>query len=243
MQIQSNERDKIALWFNQGIKIREIVNGKMNYMIKRLSKISQLFLILILITGWIFPDWPPTVSFAQEATSTPPALTATTTATSTPATDSPSPIIEQPADEETSEEPPAEELQTPEPPQSALPPQPPLKERKLEKRIIVDKNAWHGCEAVNFTVDISNKNSAIVELNLNGKRDSLEDLEIGSLPYGIDITFLTNTNYSWSPAKSDNVAVLQIVNQVGSQKGNFSIPIIYQSGNSTAVCQINVVNL
>jgi hypothetical protein len=35
---------------------------------------------------------------------------------------------------------------------------------------------------------------------------------------------------------------LEIVNQPGSQKGNFSIPIIYTSSNSTTVCQINVIN-
>jgi len=205
----------------------------------KLLKTSKFFLAIVLIFAWIFSGWPRIVSFAQEATSTP----IESTAISAPTVVSSSPTIEQLASEEPVEEPLAEEVQTPEPFQPVLPPQPQLKEHKLEKRIILDKNAQHSCKALNFTIDISNKNSAIAELNLNGKRDSLEDLEIGSLPYGIDITFLTNANYSWSPAKSDNVAVLQIMNQVGSQKGNFSIPIIYQSGNSTMVCQINVINL
>ncbi len=31
----------------------------MNYMIQRLSKISQFFLILVLMTGWIFSGWQP----------------------------------------------------------------------------------------------------------------------------------------------------------------------------------------
>ncbi len=202
---------------------------------KRLLKLPQFFLMLVLITSWIFSGWPNMVSFAQESTLAPTELIATSIVAVAPF----SPIIEQPVSEKL----PAEEVQTSESSQPALPPQPALKERKLEKRIILDKNAQHECRATNFTIDISNKNSAIVELGLNGKRDSFEDLEIGSLPVGIDITFLNNANYAWSPAKSDNVAVLQITNQAGSQKGNFSIPIIYQSGNSTMICQINVINL
>jgi len=63
------------------------------------------------------------------------------------------------------------------------------------------------------------------------------------LPDGIDITFLNNADYFLSPSKSDNAAVVQITNQPDSQKGNFSIPIIYQSGNSTTICQINIINL
>ncbi len=195
------------------------------------------FLVIVLIFAWIFSGWPQMVSFAEEAISTP-----TESTTSMPSDAPFSPVIEQPASEEPPEVPPTEETQISELSQPALSSQPPLKEHKLEKQIILDENAQPGCQATNFTIDISNKNSAIVELDLNGKRDSFEDLEIGSLPLGIDIIFLNNADYSWSPSKSDNTAVLQITNQDGSQKGSFSIPIIYTKGNSTTICQINIVN-
>ena len=196
-------------------------------------KISRFFLVTILVFSWIFFGWPQMLSRAQEATSTVETL---------------SPVTEQPASEEPAEEPPAEEeeLQVPEPPQPELPPQPPLKKHKLERRISIDKNARHGCQAVNFTVDMSNKNSASVELGLHGQRGSLENIEIGSLPDGIDITFLNNADYFLSPSKSDNAVVVEIANQPGSQKGNFSVSIIYtQKGgkDSSVICQINIVNL
>lgn len=119
---------------------------------------------------------------------------------------------------------------------------PPLKERKLEKKIQIDKNAFHSCAVNNFTIDISGQKQLTVELRLEGMRSDFEHLEIGSLPLGIDITFLSNADYNWQPQKDQEATVLQIINQEGSQKGNFSIPIIYQSGNSTTICQINVIN-
>jgi hypothetical protein len=124
----------------------------------------------------------------------------------------------------------------------STPPTPPLKERKLTKEIHIDIGARHSCAAKNFNVNLSGKNQAVVELEFTGMRSDSENLEIGSLPLGIDVTFLNNGDYSWSPSKSDSSAILQIVNQPGSQKGNFSIPIIYTSGNSTTICQINIIN-
>ncbi|MEK7453168.1 MAG: hypothetical protein AAB614_02960 [Patescibacteria group bacterium] len=211
----------------------------------------KFLLAMIFLFTWIFLGQLQTLSFAQEDISTLTELNATstaeittslqTTATSTPVAFS-SPIIEQLAKEDLQEEEVMAETQVVESSELSLSFQKSLKERKLEKLIILDKKAKHRCQAGNFTIDISNQNSAIVELGLNGKRGNFENLEIGSLPKGIDITFFNNADYSLSPLKSENHALLQIVNQVGSQKGNFSIPIIYQRGNSTVVCQINVIN-
>jgi hypothetical protein len=128
------------------------------------------------------------------------------------------------------------------PAEQPSPPQPPLKERRFEKPVRFDKNPPHSCAAKNFSLNLSGVNQAIVEVEFTGMRSDSENLEIGSLPRGIDITFLNNADYSWSPSKSDSGAVLQIINHPGSQKGNFSIPIIYTSGNSTTVCQINIIN-
>lgn len=203
-----------------------------------MNKLLQFIVVFLLIIGWIFSGWPQMLSFAQEATSspyqiatsTPPAETATSTPTDRTATS-------------TSDEGPLEEVvsnSAPEPPQS----QPsPLKERKLNKEVRIDKDASHQCTAKIFTVDLSGRNSAAIEISLAGGRGgSGENLEIGSLPLGIDITFLNNAGYEWWPQKSEGTTVLQIISQPGSQKGNFSIPIIYQSGNSTTICQINIIN-
>jgi hypothetical protein len=119
---------------------------------------------------------------------------------------------------------------------------PPLKERRPQKPVRFDKNARHSCAANNFTVNISGQSLAIAELKLEGGRSDIENLEIGSLPLGIDITFLNNSDYEYRPQISDNAAVLQIINQPGSQKGDFNIPIIFKSGNLTTICQINTIN-
>jgi len=197
----------------------------------------------------------PTTTSAPEiiasATSTTNA-TSTTSATSTPADNSvstppvssPLPTEEPASQTEVSpqEEAVDEAAPQPEPQPEPIPPLPPLKERKFTKEIHIDTEARHSCAAKNFNLNLSGVNQAIVELEFTGMRSNYENLEIGSLPLGIDITFLNNADYSWSPSKSDSGAVLQIVNQPGSQKGNFSIPIIYTSGNSITVCQINIIN-
>jgi len=226
-------------------------------------------LIFLLIFGWIFSG-PPTLLRAEEATSTLTVISISTStpelesvATSTieittsstisipanspisTAVSSPS-LIEELAppieilqeEEEFVEEPaPQPELQSQ--PTSSLPP---LKERKLTKEIHIDTGARHSCAAKNFNVNLAGKNQVMVELEFTGMRSDLENLEIGSLPSGIDVAFLNNAAYEYRPQKSDGGAVLQITNQPGSQRGNFSIPIIYTSGNSTTACQINVIN-
>lgn len=197
-------------------------------MTKQLSKISKLFLLIVLISGWIFSGWPPTLSRAQETTSTPPDQATTSTSTI-------SDLEIAPTEEELPEEaPPPSEPPQPQPP--------PLKEHKLQKEVQLDKNARHSCDARTFSVNLSGRDQAIVELEFGGARSDFENIEIGNLPLGIDITFLDNANYEYQPKRSDRGAVLQIVNQPGSQKGNFSIPIIYVSGNSTTICQINIIN-
>jgi len=116
-----------------------------------------------------------------------------------------------------------------------------LKERKFSKIIILDKNARHSCLAKTFTINISHLKRATAFILFTGMRSSDENIEIGSLPLGIDITF-SNNNYFYNPSKNDEGVMLNIINYDNSQKGNFSIPIIYQSGNSTTICQINIIN-
>jgi hypothetical protein len=117
-----------------------------------------------------------------------------------------------------------------------------LKERKYSKTFTLDQKANHFCAPKNFSLNLSGQEKAITELELGGKRIDAAMIEIGSLPPGIDITFLASGDYVWRPLQDENTAILYITNQPGSQKGNFSIPIIYTSGNSTTVCQINVIN-
>jgi hypothetical protein len=226
------------------------------------NKFLKIFILFLLVFCWIFWGWQTSLR-AEESTSTPndstttstPETTSTyetitdTTSTMTDNSISTPTVSSQSSTEDLlsqTEEPPEEFIEEsapqPEPQPESILPTPPLKERKLTKEIHMDTEARHFCTAKNFSLNISSVNQAIVELEFTGARSDSENLEIGSLPLGIDITFLNNADYSWSPTKSDSGAVLQIINQVGSQKGNFSIPIIYTSGNSTTICQINIIN-
>jgi hypothetical protein len=120
----------------------------------------------------------------------------------------------------------------------------PLKERRVEKIVNLDKTATHKCNAEPFRIDISNRQMAFVHILLEkGKIQGSEEIEIGSLPIGIDLLFSKNKDYLYQPQIDESSLDIEITNQPGSQKGNFSIPIIYTSGNSTTICQINIINL
>lgn len=124
------------------------------------------------------------------------------------------------------------------------PPPVSLKERKLQKHIEVDPKATHSCRVEPFAIDISNNPSALVKITLARTRGEgqPEEIEIGSLPLGIDMVFANNKDYIYQPQAYETTLDLEITNQPGSQKGNFNIAIIYTSGNSTTMCQINVIN-
>lgn len=235
-------------------------------------KNEEVLLIFVIIIGLVFMGWPKVLVFAEETTSTPEApilnsqdatLTSEVTtstfesATSTPVIENQPPPVEEQSEEQPAEEQPVEEgaVETEEdaseeetsillPVAPSLPalPKPPLKFRQLQKMVQLDKNARHSCEARSFAIDLSGRSQVILELELKGERGDAENIEIGSLPLGIDITFLNNASYSYQPQKNDNTAVVQIINRPDSQKGNFSVPVIYASGNSTTICQINIIN-
>jgi hypothetical protein len=131
-------------------------------------------------------------------------------------------------------------------PQEPLQPSQPItKERKLNKEIKIKKDAQYFCKAKSFYIDISNiNNERIFEIEFEGKKPKNGVLEIGSLPLGIDITFLNKADYEWNISQGENIAVLQIIKQEFSQKGNFNIPIIYTDKDSreSVICQINIIN-
>jgi hypothetical protein len=131
-------------------------------------------------------------------------------------------------------------------PQEPLQPSQPItKERKLNKEIKIKKDAQYFCRVKSFYIDISNiNNERIFEIEFEGKKPKNGVLEIGSLPLGIDITFLNKADYEWNVSQNEKIAVLQIIKQEFSQKGNFNIPIIYTDKDSreSVICQINIIN-
>lgn len=122
----------------------------------------------------------------------------------------------------------------------------PLKVRNFTKTIQVDEDASHECDAVPFSIDISGKQRASGKITLEKSADTSYEIEIGSLPNGIDMTFLNNNSYLYIPSSGEASLDIEIVSEAGSQKGDFTVPIIYtQKGvkDSSIVCQINIVNL
>lgn len=114
----------------------------------------------------------------------------------------------------------------------------PLKTRKIEKQIELKNPDNISCNFNPFSLQINEEETKLVNLNLStppGKKI----LEIGSLPDGIDMTFVENNSYEIQ-TNSDKVQ-LKIYRQKGSARGNFSLPIILSSANSNIICQINVI--
>ena len=121
----------------------------------------------------------------------------------------------------------------------------PLKERRMNKNIKVNKQTRHSCAAENFIVDISLKKTEKAKILLKKKEVTSGKLEIGNLPAGIDVFFSQNKDYVTLVNEKSRYVELEISKQDGAQKGSFNLPIFYLDDDSqeTTVCQIGVVNL
>jgi hypothetical protein len=115
--------------------------------------------------------------------------------------------------------------------------QEPLKIRKFEKIINIKNLDNLSCSTDQFSINIKEGETKFVNFKLRG--EGIKNLEIGSLPAGIDIVFAENNDYQIST--NNDIVQLKIYRQRGSEKGNFSLPIIFSSKNSTIICQINVI--
>lgn len=123
---------------------------------------------------------------------------------------------------------------------------PTLTVRRFEKPIFFDKEALHSCEAGQFRIDVSGDRSTRGEIFLNKNLDIGYEVEVGSLPDGIDLRFSDNNKYAYQPGSSEDALEFDIFVQDGAQKGNFTVPFIYTQkglGDSSVVCQLNIINL
>jgi hypothetical protein len=124
---------------------------------------------------------------------------------------------------------------------------PPVSVRKYRKAIVPDTEAAHSCAAGVFHVDLSVEASARVRLTLSGENDVPYEMEVGSLPAGIDVRFAHTMSYTHQAESREADIELIVERDERAQKGNFTVPIIYTSKggskNSTTICQINIVHL
>lgn len=125
-----------------------------------------------------------------------------------------------------------------------LPPR--LLVRNFTKEIIIDPNATHYCEAEPFSIDVSGRSYFSTKIMLKKSQNEDYELEIGSLPEGIDVKFSKNGDYLYDLDSDENIVSLRIHNEEGSRIGNFTIPVIFTKKGKedlSTICQINIVNL
>lgn len=122
---------------------------------------------------------------------------------------------------------------------------PVLSVRNFQKDILIDKEASHSCKSIPFKVNISGVDTYILPLVLEKAVEDLYELEIGSLPNGVDVTFAKNNQYIYSPEANESEVDLKITNEIGSQKGDFNVSVIFSkkdTNDSSVICQINIIN-
>lgn len=159
-------------------------------------------------------------------------------------------ILDESASEPTSE-PLVDEPETENKPVPVLEEEPiketPLSEltRVYTKEIFINKDARHKCNVEFFKVDMSERNSALNTIIITREADISYEIEIGSLPIGIDIKFTENDSYYKNLGSTDESIDISIKKNSNAKNGSFSVPIIYtQKGvfDSSVICQLNVIN-
>lgn len=117
--------------------------------------------------------------------------------------------------------------------------------RTVEEEIIPDSSAKHVCRLEKFRTDVSDASTLKMRVKFQGGRSGSYIAEIGSLPTGIDVVFAANKLYTYDLGSGDTTLDLEVINQVGSIDGDFTIPIIYTKKGekeSSVVCQMNLLN-
>ncbi len=118
--------------------------------------------------------------------------------------------------------------------------------RVYDKKIFVNKDAKHECKAEFFRIDMSERSSALNTIQFTKEADISYEMEIGSLPIGVDIRFSDSNSYHKNLGSEDESIDISITKEFDAPKGDFSVPIIYtQKGvfDSSVICQLNIVNL
>jgi len=118
---------------------------------------------------------------------------------------------------------------------------------KTKKEVKVGSNqniqTQQNCSVEPFNIEIKPNESktAVIKLKKSAQLEG-EKLMIGNLPQGIYIFFAKNNDYETDVSPDEKELTLTIAAVPNAQTGSFSIPIIYQSGNSATICQINIIN-
>jgi hypothetical protein len=131
------------------------------------------------------------------------------------------------------------------PPEPTRPPRVKLFKRQVEKNMKFSKHATHSCSAENFKIDLTNTESAQTKLLLGTSAGKGYEMEVGSLPDGIDIKFTRTQGYTRYPTHEDKSVRLDVSRQEGAQKGDFNVSILFTEfgeENATIACQLNIVN-
>ncbi len=145
----------------------------------------------------------------------------------------------------TVEEPQKEEVYIPEKEEKYIPKKVYLEPtRKFNKETNFNPNAEHKCFSEVFNIDMSNKDNMTVAMSFEKDIDSVYEIEVGSLPGGIDIKF-SNDSYIKTLSGNESSTLFKIKNSPNSNKGNYNISFIFTKKNevqSSSVCQVNIVN-
>lgn len=111
----------------------------------------------------------------------------------------------------------------------------------------IDPDATHSCAAVPETLTVTRQESVRFFITLSHGEDSgREVLELGSMPYGIDMRFALGDSHFLDKVESREEVQVEVTIDPGAQRGSLSVPIIYgkrvDGEDSFVVCQVNVVN-
>ncbi len=122
-----------------------------------------------------------------------------------------------------------------------------LSVRSVDRDVTTDPSATHRCTLDPFATNVSEVDFATVVLRLEREVGFEYSVEVGSLPDGIDVAFVKNSEYFYAPKKKETEIELNIHKDRGASQGSFSIPIIFtklidEGKESVAICQMNVMN-
>lgn len=120
----------------------------------------------------------------------------------------------------------------------------PIRGKVNKKKTDIDyTNGSYLCEVAPFLSNLGygTAHATVKIKNLNQVGNQSRQLLVGELPEGFKIVF-SNDTFSQNVMGNQTEFPISIIKSSDAQKGSFVVPIFYSVGETTVMCQMNVVN-
>jgi hypothetical protein len=120
--------------------------------------------------------------------------------------------------------------------------------RKFERDVEIDPTAKFSCSAEPFTLHLDQTQSEEIAFSVIDPDGGKFDIEVGTLPYGVDAKFSRSNDYRLNNLGDNEKTEIRLRSFLGGQSGSFNLPVVVTKNRflnigeeSVILCGFNIV--